>query len=316
MHENNQIQKKSNAKKGIIFAITLFLLSSVLLDFTIYVSEHNTRHDPYFTFSSDANILNSKISELSLNAQRALGVKPNMLRNSTHLTLRFEDSGFAFAPAGSGTKRADLDNFGSFYSSTWANSNNLSCSFNFAITNSSGIYYQTSDKINYSHDNSDSSSDSALFSIPSGYEFSHVRLDIYCLAPDDYDDVSYGSWASTSSPKSVIINYIDDEGHTQFQSLNFDQSVPQLFYVNYTVDQTEPLEDYSSQAVYFALSPSNILNLSDSHTTSKSNVNCTWNLTAIINYAGTSSEHLFIPITTNISYNDARYVGYLPVSKK
>ncbi len=315
--QENKTNTNSKVRKGIIFTITIFILSSVLLDYSIYLSEHNNRHDPYFFSVSDAQILNSRLDELATNAQRALGVKADMQRNDTHLTISFEDNGFAFAPSGSGISRADLRGFKTFYENTWANTNNLSCALNVALPNSSGIYYQTSDKINYTHDNSNSQRDVALLAIPSDYEFSHIIMDIYCDAPDTYSDFYYSCWQNDPTQTKIVdIIYNDDEGNSQVCHTNFNQLSSQVFYTNYTYTTGLPPTEYMTQQFYFNLQTPNILNISDLHQTSKQDVFCKWNLSVVLDYTYDKEQHLFIPINASLKYMNSQYSGYLPVKRK
>lgn len=308
--------QKNSLKRGVIFTISIFILSAVLLDLTSYLAQHESRSQDYFLPPTDGQILNSKISELSHNTQRTLGISADLQREKNNLTIRITGPQTPFPPQALG--RADLGEYKSFYQTQWAQQNNVSCQLDTDMVNATGTFLQTNDKINYSQINSLSSANYAQFSIPYGYNFSNIQLDIYCTAPRNASYMSFDDWTSSGTTKRAIINYSDNLGNTHTNSVLFSQSVDETYSASYF-----DVEDSFLQKFDFNLINTNLLNISSQtnntywwFTLTKQNISCEWNLSVSLNYTNSTPSYLYMPITASLQYQNASYSGYLPIVRK
>ncbi|MFH0927525.1 MAG: hypothetical protein V1822_03000 [Candidatus Micrarchaeota archaeon] len=301
----------NNLKKGVIFTISVFILAAVLLDLSSYLAEHNARHDSYFLPPSDGEVLNSRLYELSRNTQRALGAQTSIERTSTQAIFIYNDS-FPFPPNSGGD--ADLGAYHTFYTQVWPAQNNLSCSLDVSTPNSTGVLYLTNSGMEYRHVNSDSNSDYAQFTLPSGYEFSNINFSVYCIEPQDVSQVGYSDWSGPGT-NTANISFKDNAGHSRFLSTNYDPSIDQSSSVVYQDSEANTIQTIS----FYLLSASKTLKISSEVNPaylSKEDANCLWNLTIWLDYSSSEEIYYYSPISAQLSYANASYSGFIPIARK
>ena len=302
--------------KGIVYTIAIFLLAAALVELVMFRAEFNGQRARDVLPQADGEILLLRLGQACDLFQQAMGVEGKMARNSTSLMLNISDRGFPYVNNTQG--KILLSQLKSWMENGWASQTNASISLDVSIPNSTGRLLSTSGKINYSHDNSDSSYDLAKFQLPEASTPTRLDINISCARSQNTSSLDFTDWANVGSGMAANISYYDAMDGLHANYVRF----PATSEHNFNAKQLDP-DGNLVQALHIDwVQPNYTLQIwSEGNSTYepahyKRNVSCSWNISIIANYTNASEQELYMPINASLTYGNASHAGYLVIARE
>ncbi|GEM_PF-4138208 len=297
--------------KGFFFTISIFLLASAAVEFMAFGVEQRSRLRADYSY--DAATLLLGLDGIRTVYLGASGAQFSLARNGTNVSIAITESGFPLSPSSGGRVPAA---FISNYTRLAASLHNLSFSSNLTYMNTTGRLIE-GNGANYTQDNSQAASDNATLKFPQGYGLWRAYVRMACSMPSA-TSVSNTTFGSSSGPSALDFAFtsVSPPSGATFQNSMINLSTNNSFTASYE-GASGWLADVKISTIYndsrVHLSVWTVLNTSAA---SKSDLNCTWNLTADINYTNTNDAiYQYIPMPINASYGGAHFIGNLSLSQ-
>ena len=306
----------SSQKKGMVYSLSVFLLVAVLLSLMAFWVEQTDKRRQTIDAPASEDVLAARRGELGSLSMQALGINATLMRNSTHVQFNIDDAGFPLSPSAPGL--VDLGPLQNWLVSNWTAATHANLTYNYSGMNSSGRLVQTAvTGLIYSHNNSNAAYDQAALFSPAGIGTPTVLgVAITCRRPGGTLSVAYTDWAAAGTTLDGTVRFYDSGGlHTSndvfdpANSNNFAASYydaggnwMQTVHVDWVAPDTLRIRGENNATYSPALT--------------KANVSCAWTASIVDSYPGTLEEKMFMPVSVNLTYYNAGYVGQLVLARK
>ncbi len=303
--------------KGLVYTISIFLIVAVFLELSLFWVGQMDKRLLYTQPQPDGEVLIYKLDELASLSMQAMGLEAQLVRTSSGITFNASDAGFPFVPAGSGRVQVSKLKTWAESVSGWQNATNSSLKMDVSLPSSTGLLLVSSgSKLNYTHDNTESTRDNASLSLPMAYAPSSVRVDMFCKRPGAGGAPAYTAWVGGVGSMTGTINFRDSGGASYSSSVAFDPGTSNSFRARYT-GGSGFVED-----IHIDWLSNDTLQIWDtasggSPASDKTGVSCAWNISATTAYpGGAGAETLYVPIHVILNSTNANYSGNLTLARK